>query len=90
MLNQYQVLYSIDPSHTIACSLLCVTSFIPYACCAADGQQIPEHHKEVQSLSNEAFVLSLPGKCLDVLTLVNKKNKRNFGRGVAGKAQLVQ
>lgn len=34
------------------------------------------------SLSNEAFTLTLPGKCLDVSTLCNKKKKYRTRGGV--------
>ena len=44
---------------------------------AGDGQKGVQSQKE--SLSNETYVLTLSGKCLDVSHLVNKKKFRSRG-----------
>jgi hypothetical protein len=46
--------------------------------------------KDSTKSSNEAFVLTLPGKCLDVSTLVNKKKKFRSRGGREGAMQAMR
>ena len=69
--------------------LFCVDSITYIMLCKSSGSLAATSSASV-TVSNEAFVLTLSGKCLDVSTLVNKKKKFRFRGGKDGALKTMK